>query len=210
MPRAPIGKDTDIRHTISADSAHVRHSADLAASVGGIAAVGRKPTESGAPESQPGEWELILVADGDAVSREWMRDTLEGEGYSVLVLASAVQFMELRVEYRAKTRLVICGANLDGHSAYELVHLMRDNLMHDVPIVVRVTDTVPPDAEAVKSRPDAVLTLPFSNIQLIATVDELLRRWADPVGGRAFGQATSARSPDPDVRRILPSRKVPQ
>jgi hypothetical protein len=109
--------------------------------------------------------------------------------------------MEVMVEYRGKLRLVICGANFDGHTADELVHLIRDNLKRDVGIVVRVEGPVQSERGVTNLfRPDAFLTLPFSAAQLIATVDELVR-------DRASKQEVSRRLPDPEDGKTLPFGK---
>ena len=145
---------------------------------------------------------LILVAEGDDTSREWTRDTLECEGYGVLVAPDAVRFMELLVRYRSSVQVVVCGANLDGNTAYHLVHLVRGNLKDDVPIVVRIDGAPEPDARPYL--PDAVLTIPFSGTQLIATIGELAQRRSGGVTAEK-AEAGVPGVPDPMITSSMPS-----
>ncbi len=74
----------------------------------------------------------ILVADNDAIHRDWVADTLAGQGYSIVIAASGEEAFA-RVE-AGGIDLLVSAIALPGMDGLELLRALRDSTA-DLPVI---------------------------------------------------------------------------
>jgi two-component system response regulator AtoC len=120
--------------------------------------------------------QVILVVDDEVGVREFLRQSLRGEGYAV---ECASNYMEA-LDFLPQACLVLADMKMPGRNGIDLIREIRRTGL-DVPVIVCSGLSTPSEAaEAIKSGADDFLGKPFHLDQLRAMVHKKLRARAIP------------------------------
>lgn len=114
---------------------------------------------------------LVIEDDGDLTCA--LRTVLARAGYTVVIAATGRA--GLRAFHDKRPAVVILDLGLPVLDGWEVLERVRD--MSDVPVLILTADTLEADkVRGLRSGADDYLTKPFSNQELLARIDVLLRR----------------------------------
>jgi CheY-like chemotaxis protein len=134
----------------------------------------------------------VLVIDDSDIARASLRQLLEGGGYAVAELASAIG--ATREILRSGVSIVVVDVSMPGLSGDKLVKLLRDNPRLERLIVVVISARAPEELEKIAQNTpaDGVLAKDEANKRLLPLLEKLLtrrtasrtqtERRSDPVG----------------------------
>lgn len=124
---------------------------------------------------------LILLADDDELVGEVVREALSARGHIVGVVengADAVRVVEVK-----NPELVILDCSMPGMNGIEALTKIRRSAAYDTPILMLTARRSEMDVEiAMRAGANEYLKKPFDADQLVAVVEEMLRKSA--VAGR--------------------------
>ena len=135
-------------------------------------------TAAGGRQNVPRRRRSILVIDDEQGFRDGVVDLLEMEGYSVRAARNAVEAVPLLPEFRPDLILLdLRMPLLDGESFLRSIHGLPAT--RTVPIVlISAKDQLPSIAS--RSGATAYLQKPFEAPQLLAVIERVLARGAQP------------------------------
>lgn len=132
----------------------------------------------------------LLIADDEPAVRSLVRMTLEDEGYEILEASSGDE--ALRRARSDDAALVLLDISMPGLSGLEVCRTLKsDPATKGIVVVMLTARAREADRNAgIVAGADGYLTKPFSPLQLLETVDDLLmsdaeRRWHEEGGGDA-------------------------
>ena len=129
-----------------------------------------------AREAQRSRPARILVVEDDAAYRDVLRDTLKGEHYDVVAVASGDE--ALAHVYRDAPDLILTDLHMPGLDGLELLQRLRSDLaMCRIPVVfLTVVDSTASEAAALDQGADDYLTKPVDRTLLLSRIRRALFR----------------------------------
>ena len=120
----------------------------------------------------------VLLCDDEEVLRALVRATLDGDGYSILEARDGDESMELARS--ARPDLIVLDMMMPGRSGLDVLEeLRKDPELEDTPVVMLTARARQSDCDAaVAAGADRYLAKPFSPLELISVVEDLLARRA--------------------------------
>lgn len=113
---------------------------------------------------------LVLVVDDDEMIRRLVRTVLEADDFSVVEAKSGDEALQMVDD--AKPAIVVLDVMMPGLNGVDVCRqLDHDNVKV---IILTARDDAAIAEECMKAGADAFLTKPFSSIQLLDLVEELL------------------------------------
>src|SRR5206468_13114795 len=156
---------------------------------------GARQGRPGGGRSRPGDglrWRRdmpgkILVADDSPNIREILKISLEGDGYTV-VLAEDGE-MALAVVAQEKPDLLIMDVMMPKVNGFQVCRRVKtDRATHDVPVIMLSAKSAQQDVYWGKDcGADEYMTKPFSTMELVKTIERLLRLRQQRQAGHASG-----------------------
>ncbi|WP_421773712.1 response regulator transcription factor [Gracilimonas sp.] len=116
----------------------------------------------------------VLVVEDEPSLVFTLRDTLESEGYDVLVSEEGTQAVEMVKEH--KPDIMILDIMLPGKSGYDILEEIRDNKFTFPVIMLTAKDQEPDKVKGLNLGADDYLTKPFGVKELLARIEARLRR----------------------------------
>lgn len=116
----------------------------------------------------------VLVVEDEPSLAFTLRDTLESEGYEVLVDEEGTKAMELVREHQPD--LMILDIMLPGKSGYEIMEEIRNSKLTLPVIMLTAKDQEPDKVKGLNLGADDYLTKPFGVKELLARIEARLRR----------------------------------
>jgi CheY-like chemotaxis protein len=117
----------------------------------------------------------VLVCDDEDVLRALVRATLDGGAYAVIEARDGDEAIALA--RAARPDVIVLDMMMPGRTGLEvLAELREDRDLAGVPVVMLTARTQLSDRQAAAAKGvDAFLAKPFSPLELLAIVDELLK-----------------------------------
>jgi two-component system phosphate regulon sensor histidine kinase PhoR len=144
--------------------------------------------------------DVVVIDDEDSV-REGCRQTLESEGYRVLVAADGVEGLDLLK--RARPGVVILDLRMPGISGVEVLEKLPGIDPHVIPIIITGYGTIDVAVQAMKLGAFDFLTKPLDIDQLLGVVDRGLRKYEALVSETAVAKPPPMEAPRPSEPDIL-------
>lgn len=116
----------------------------------------------------------ILVVEDEPSLIFTLRDTLESEGYDVVVCEEGTQAVEMAKEH--KPDLMILDIMLPGKSGYDILEEIRKEKFTFPVIMLTAKDQEPDKVKGLSLGADDYLTKPFGVKELLARIKARLRR----------------------------------
>ncbi|MEX0724426.1 MAG: response regulator transcription factor [Gracilimonas sp.] len=116
----------------------------------------------------------ILVVEDEPSLIFTLRDTLESEGYDVIVNEEGTQVLEMIKEH--KPDLMILDIMLPGKSGYDILEEIRKEKLTFPVIMLTAKDQEPDKVKGLSLGADDYLTKPFGVKELLARIKARLRR----------------------------------
>jgi DNA-binding response OmpR family regulator len=116
----------------------------------------------------------ILVVEDEPSLVFTLRDTLESEGYEVIVDEEGTKALELVKEHNPD--LMILDIMLPGKSGYDIMSEIRDSKLTLPVIMLTAKDQEPDKVKGLNLGADDYLTKPFGVKELLARIEARLRR----------------------------------
>lgn len=148
----------------------------------------------------------VLVVEHDPWTRVSLSNALSDAGLTVTEASNGISALRLALSIGAQVAVI--GSELPEMPAAELVRCLRSDSRTCQTAIVAVGLKDQPGAEA---RADASIQLPFSLVDLLATVLAALEARCQPAGGP--GRLLQARPPGPSARaetRVPPNGHAAQ
>lgn len=119
----------------------------------------------------------LLVVDDDESVRSLLRRLLEGAGHEVAEAPDGAS--GLRLLWSERPDLLVLDITMDGMSGWEVLERVRE--LSDLPVMMLSgrSDELE-KVRALRGGADDYVTKPFARQELLARIDVLLRRRADP------------------------------
>jgi two-component system, OmpR family, phosphate regulon response regulator PhoB len=120
----------------------------------------------------------VLLCDDEEVLRSLVRATLDDDGYSILEARDGDESLELARS--ARPDLIVLDMMMPGRSGLDVLQeLRKDPELENTPVVMLTARARQSDREAaVAAGADRYLSKPFSPLELISVVEDLLDRRA--------------------------------
>ena len=119
----------------------------------------------------------VLIVEDDDDLRDLVRTVVEREGMTTIEAADGRE--GLRQFYEHRPSLVILDIGLPGLDGWQVLERLRD--VSDVPVLLLTAHGQESDkVRGLRGGADDYLTKPFTNAELVARVEALLRRSAGP------------------------------
>lgn len=122
-------------------------------------------------DSEPADDRFVLVVDDDVVLRRVVRAVLEADGFKVVEAPDGEQGLKIAAE--VKPSVVILDVMMPGLDGVEVCRRM-DHSATKVLMLTALGD-VGTEAAALEAGARGYLTKPFSSLELLDRVEELLR-----------------------------------
>ena len=117
----------------------------------------------------------VLLADDEQMIRRLVAETIENEDYELLQASNGEE--ALRLVREEHPDLVLLDVRMPGSNGLEVCRAIKSSPETAGTIVVMLTATAPEELPTLPDvGPDEYFTKPFSPIELIATLERLLRR----------------------------------
>jgi DNA-binding response OmpR family regulator len=116
----------------------------------------------------------ILVVEDEPSLIFTLRDTLESEGYDVVVSEEGTQAIEMAKEH--KPDLMLLDIMLPGKSGYDIMEELRKEKYTFPVIMLTAKDQEPDKVKGLSLGADDYLTKPFGVKELLARIEARLRR----------------------------------
>lgn len=116
----------------------------------------------------------VLVVEDEPSLVFTLRDTLESEGYEVLVNEDGSKAVEMAKEH--KPDLMILDIMLPGKSGYDILQEIRNEKLTFPVIMLTAKDQEPDKVKGLNLGADDYLTKPFGVKELLARIEARLRR----------------------------------
>ncbi len=116
----------------------------------------------------------ILVVEDEPSLVFTLRDTLESEGYEVLVDEDGSQALKIAKEH--KPELMILDIMLPGKSGYDILQEIRTEKLTFPVIMLTAKDQEPDKVKGLSLGADDYITKPFGVKELLARIEARLRR----------------------------------
>jgi two-component system phosphate regulon response regulator PhoB len=145
---------------------------------GALISASRPPDERAraTPRAAPPEetaLKTILLADDEENLRLLLRATLEEPDYVILEAADGPTAHEFALKHRPD--LIILDWMMPGMSGLELTRLLRaDPITRDTPIILLTARGQDQDCQQARHRVQAYLVKPFSPLEVLEKVEEIL------------------------------------
>jgi NADH-quinone oxidoreductase subunit E len=144
--------------------------------------------------------DVVVIDDEDSI-REGSRQTLESEGYRVLVAADGVEGLDL--VKRARPRVVILDLRMPGISGVEVLEKLPGIDRRIIPIIITGYGTIDSAVQAMKLGAFDFLTKPLDMDRLLGVVDRGLRKYEALVPETAVAKPPPMEAPRPSEPDIL-------
>jgi CheY-like chemotaxis protein len=120
----------------------------------------------------------VLLCDDEEVLRSLVRATLDDDGYSILEARDGDESLELARS--ARPDLIVLDMMMPGRSGLDVLQeLRKDPELENTPVVMLTARARQSDRDAaVAAGADRYLSKPFSPLELISVVEDLLDRRA--------------------------------
>ena len=120
----------------------------------------------------------VLLCDDEEVLRSLVRATLDDDGYSILEARDGDESLELARSVRPD--LIVLDMMMPGRSGLDVLQeLRKDPELENTPVVMLTARARQSDRDAaVAAGADRYLSKPFSPLELISVVEDLLDRRA--------------------------------
>ena len=120
----------------------------------------------------------VLLCDDEEVLRSLVRATLDDDGYSILEARDGDESLELARS--ARPDLIVLDMMMPGRSGLDVLQeLRKDPELGNTPVVMLTARARQSDRDAaVAAGADRYLSKPFSPLELITVVEDLLDRRA--------------------------------
>lgn len=119
--------------------------------------------------------ETILIVDDDAPMRLAMRRVLKQKGYDVVLAASGQEVLDLLSAPNAQVSLIVSDVCMPGMDGLELLSAIQKTRTRIPVVLVSAHGTVATAVRALKAGAVDYLLKPFSNEQLLKTVEVALQ-----------------------------------
>jgi CheY-like chemotaxis protein len=120
----------------------------------------------------------VLLCDDEEVLRQLVRATLDNGEYSIVEATDGDESLELA--RRLRPDVIVLDMMMPGRSGLEVLQELRgDPNLGSTPVIMLTARARQADREAAAAGADRYLAKPFSPLELISLVEELLE------GGRA-------------------------
>ncbi|WP_395070324.1 response regulator transcription factor [Gracilimonas sp.] len=116
----------------------------------------------------------VLVVEDEPSLIFTLRDTLESEGYDVVVSEEGTQALEMVKEH--KPDIMILDIMLPGKSGYDIMEELRKNKYTFPVIMLTAKDQEPDKVKGLSLGADDYITKPFGVKELLARIEARLRR----------------------------------
>ncbi|MDR9416194.1 MAG: response regulator transcription factor [Gracilimonas sp.] len=116
----------------------------------------------------------VLVVEDEPSLIFTLRDTLESEGYEVLVSEDGTDAIDLAKEH--KPDIIILDIMLPGKSGYEIMEEIRKEKLTIPVIMLTAKDQEPDKVKGLNLGADDYITKPFGVKELLARIEARLRR----------------------------------
>ena len=128
-------------------------------------------------KTKPDQGKRILIVDDNVITCEVIQRNLLMAGFHVFTANSVTDASQLLV--REKIDLVITDYKMPRHTGLELITYIRDNLKEIRIIMLTGYGSISSAVSAIKEGADEYLTKPFTDQELLAAVEQVVKRHAE-------------------------------
>jgi cyclic di-GMP phosphodiesterase len=123
-----------------------------------------------------GDRRRILIVDDDPLIRDVVRAVLEDQSFELSEAVDGLEAVQVAVEHRPD--IVLLDVMMPRMNGYDVCrHLRRDpNTAGTIVVMLSALDTVAAKDEGLSAGADSYLVKPFSPLELLATVSEIVTR----------------------------------
>jgi NADH-quinone oxidoreductase subunit E len=139
----------------------------------------------------------VVVIDDDDSIRDSCRQTLESEGYRVLVAADGMEGLDLLK--RARPRVVLLDLRMPGVSGLDVLEKLPGIDPNVIPIIITAYGTIDVAVETMRLGAFDFLTKPLDIDRLLGVVEKGLRKYEGLLSEMAVSKPEASRPSEPDI-----------